>query len=99
MGPPQSEKFCQFVIADGRAVGLGLCIGSSLSVITGQQTPAPDWMEQAGLVWLYRLFREPKRLWRRYLVRALIGLGLGLRDVVAIRLGLRSAYGAELTNV
>jgi exopolysaccharide biosynthesis WecB/TagA/CpsF family protein len=89
MGPPQSEKFCQRVIADGRATGIGLCIGSAINVITGQSQPAPAWMERAGLVWLYRLVKEPRRLWRRYLLRGLVGLGLGLRDAAAIRLGLR----------
>lgn len=89
MGPPQSEKFCQHVIADGRSTGVGLCIGSSINVITGGSDPAPDWMEHSGLVWLYRLVKEPKRLWRRYLVHGMVGLGLGLKDVVAIRLGLR----------
>lgn len=89
MGPPQSEKFCQHLIADGRSTGVGLCIGSSINVVTGQSDPAPDWMEHSGLVWLYRLVREPKRLWRRYLVRGVFGLGLGLIDVAAIRLGLR----------
>ncbi len=89
MGPPQSEKFCQHVIADGRSVGVGLCIGSSINVITGGSDPAPDWMEHSGLVWLYRLVKEPRRLWKRYLVRGMVGLGLGLRDAAAIRLGLR----------
>ncbi len=87
MGPPQSEKFCQHIIADGRATGVGLCIGSSIQVVTGRIDVAPDWMEQSGLVWLYRLQREPGRLWKRYLVRGLFGLGLGLADVLAIRLG------------
>ena len=89
MGPPQSEKFCQYVIADGRSVGVGLCIGSSINVVTGRVDTAPNWMEHSGFVWLYRLVREPRRLWRRYLVRGLMGLGLGLRDVLAIRLGLK----------
>ena len=87
MGPPQSERFCQRVIDDGRATGIGLCIGSSLSVLVGDSNPAPDWMEHSGLVWLYRLVREPQRLWRRYLLRGLYGLGLGLADVVRYRLG------------
>ena len=93
MGPPQSEKFCQRVIADGRSTGIGLCIGSSLSVLVGDSNPAPDWMEHNGLVWLYRLVREPQRLWRRYLLRGLYGLGLGLADVVRYRLGARPADG------
>jgi N-acetylglucosaminyldiphosphoundecaprenol N-acetyl-beta-D-mannosaminyltransferase len=89
MGPPQSEQFCQRVIEDGRATGVGLCIGSSLSVLTRTSNPAPDWMEQSGLVWLYRLATEPKRLWKRYLVRGVYSLGLSARDIVIIRLGLR----------
>lgn len=90
MGPPQSEKFCQRIIQDGRATGLGLCIGSSITTLTGRTPPAPQWMETRGLVWLYRLSREPGRLWKRYLVRGLYGLGLGLIDSVAFRLGLKT---------
>jgi exopolysaccharide biosynthesis WecB/TagA/CpsF family protein len=88
MGPPQSELFCHAVIRDGRATGVGLCIGSSLSVLTGDSQPAPDLMEHTGLVWLYRLVKEPRRLWRRYM-RGFYGLGLGLRDVIDLRLGRR----------
>ncbi|WP_158273171.1 WecB/TagA/CpsF family glycosyltransferase [Caulobacter sp. HMWF025] len=90
MGPPQSELFCHAVIRDGRSTGVGLCIGSSLSVLTGDSRPAPDLMERTGLVWLYRLVKEPRRLWRRYM-RGFYGLGLGLRDTIAIRFGLRRA--------
>lgn len=92
MGPPQSEKFCQRVIEDGRSTGIGLCIGSSLTVITGQMNPAPDIMENTGFVWLYRLAKEPRRLWRRYLARGLWGAGYGLLDAVRLRLGLRKAW-------
>jgi len=91
MGPPQSEQFCQRVIADGRAIGVGLCIGSSLSVLTGSSDPAPVWMERAGMVWSYRLVKEPGRLWRRYLVRGMVAMGLCAGDIVRIRLGLKSA--------
>jgi exopolysaccharide biosynthesis WecB/TagA/CpsF family protein len=91
MGPPQSEQFCQRVIADGRSTGIGLCIGSSLAVLTGRADPAPAWMERAGMVWAYRLIREPGRLWRRYLVRGMIAMGLCVADIVRIRLGLKPA--------
>lgn len=92
MGPPQSELFCASVIADGRSTGVGLCIGSSLTTITGQAEVAPAWMENSGLVWLYRLVREPKRLWRRYLVNDMAGLALCARAVAASWLG-RSGDG------
>ncbi|MCK6103079.1 MULTISPECIES: WecB/TagA/CpsF family glycosyltransferase [unclassified Brevundimonas] len=90
MGPPQSEKLCLRIMEDGRSTGLGLCIGSSITTLIGRTPPAPRWMEDRGLVWLYRLAREPGRLWRRYLVRGLYGLGLGLIDSLAYRLRLKS---------
>lgn len=89
MGPPQSEKFCQRLMDDGRITGLGLCIGSSITTITGRTPRAPEWMERRGIVWLYRLTREPSRLWKRYLVRGVYGLGRGLFDALALRLGLK----------
>jgi N-acetylglucosaminyldiphosphoundecaprenol N-acetyl-beta-D-mannosaminyltransferase len=90
MGPPQSELLCGHIIADGRSTGLGLCIGSSLQVLTGDSDPAPAVLEHSGFVWLYRLVKEPRRLWRRYL-RGFYGLGLGLRDVLSRWLGSRKA--------
>lgn len=49
------------------SVALG--IGASLDFIAGTVRRAPRWMSRAGLEWLWRLLREPRRLWRRYLVR------------------------------
>jgi exopolysaccharide biosynthesis WecB/TagA/CpsF family protein len=91
MGPPQSEAFCHALLRDGRAPGIGLCIGSSLLVVSGEGSAAPDWMEHSGLVWLYRLAREPGRLWRRYLVHGLYGVGVCLGDALALRLGSKGA--------
>jgi N-acetylglucosaminyldiphosphoundecaprenol N-acetyl-beta-D-mannosaminyltransferase len=50
------------------AVGLGA--GSALSFYVGEVMRAPAWMSRSGLEWLYRLSREPRRLWRRYLLEA-----------------------------
>jgi len=90
MGPPQSELLCGHIVADGRGTGIGLCIGSSLQVLTGDSDPAPAVLEHSGFVWLYRLVKEPRRLWRRYM-RGFYGVGLGLRDVLARWVGLRRA--------
>ena len=45
-----------------------LGVGVALSFLTGDVPRAPVWMQRAGLEWLYRLSREPRRLARRYLV-------------------------------
>jgi N-acetylglucosaminyldiphosphoundecaprenol N-acetyl-beta-D-mannosaminyltransferase len=42
-------------------------IGGSFNFITGQTPRAPAFLQNAGLEWLYRLYVEPRRLWRRYL--------------------------------
>jgi len=46
-------------------------VGISLSFVAGFVDRAPLWMQRAGLEWLHRLFQEPKRLGRRYLVHDL----------------------------
>lgn len=42
--------------------------GSMIDYASGLKSIAPLWMRKNGLEWLYRLFQEPGRLWRRYLV-------------------------------
>ena len=61
------------------AVMLG--IGASLDFIAGRVPRAPGWMSRSGLEWLYRLTREPKRLWRRYLVNDPQFVAVLLRDL------------------
>ncbi|MDH3843685.1 MAG: WecB/TagA/CpsF family glycosyltransferase, partial [Myxococcales bacterium] len=49
------------------AVAIGS--GATLDFIAGNVSRSPVWMSKAGLEWLYRLAREPRRLAHRYLVR------------------------------
>jgi N-acetylglucosaminyldiphosphoundecaprenol N-acetyl-beta-D-mannosaminyltransferase len=42
--------------------------GAAIAFAAGQQSRAPDWMQRAGLEWLHRLLKEPRRLSRRYIV-------------------------------
>lgn len=44
-----------------------LAVGAAFPFIAGEIQQAPQWMQNAGLEWLFRLYAEPKRLWRRYL--------------------------------
>jgi N-acetylglucosaminyldiphosphoundecaprenol N-acetyl-beta-D-mannosaminyltransferase len=43
-------------------------VGAAFDFHTGRVAQAPRWMMRAGLEWLFRLSREPRRLWHRYLV-------------------------------
>lgn len=52
-------------------------VGAAFDIHAGLASQAPRWMQRSGLEWFYRLLREPKRLWRRYLVnnpRFLVGV-------------------------
>jgi N-acetylglucosaminyldiphosphoundecaprenol N-acetyl-beta-D-mannosaminyltransferase len=42
-------------------------VGAAFDIHAGVLSQAPVWMQRSGLEWLYRLVREPRRLWRRYL--------------------------------
>jgi N-acetylglucosaminyldiphosphoundecaprenol N-acetyl-beta-D-mannosaminyltransferase len=45
-----------------------LAVGAAFDFLAGSLSMAPAWMQARGLEWLYRLWREPGRLWRRYLI-------------------------------
>jgi exopolysaccharide biosynthesis WecB/TagA/CpsF family protein len=69
VGSPQQEIIAQKLKERGRAKGLALCIGAAINFLTGIERRAPAWMQQAGLEWFWRLSRDPRRMWKRYLIR------------------------------
>lgn len=42
-------------------------VGAAFDIHAGLLRQAPPWMARNGLEWAYRLYREPRRLWKRYL--------------------------------
>ena len=42
-------------------------VGGSFDVVSGLVKRAPVWMQKNGLEWLYRVYQEPGRMWKRYL--------------------------------
>ena len=68
IGAPQSEIIAEQCMRDGRFGGVSLCIGASIEFLTGEKKRAPVWLQKLSLEWAHRLFSEPTRLWRRYLI-------------------------------
>lgn len=66
LGCPKQEVFAAEHRDAIRAVQL--CVGAAFDIHAGMAPMAPRWMQNAGLEWFYRLCREPRRLWKRYLV-------------------------------
>jgi N-acetylglucosaminyldiphosphoundecaprenol N-acetyl-beta-D-mannosaminyltransferase len=50
------------------SVPVMLGVGAAFDINSGRTRQAPAWMRENGLEWLFRLWTEPRRLWRRYLV-------------------------------
>jgi N-acetylglucosaminyldiphosphoundecaprenol N-acetyl-beta-D-mannosaminyltransferase len=94
LGAPKQELWIRRVLPQLRpAVLVG--IGASLDFVAGRVRRAPRWMSSLGLEWLYRLAQEPRRLWRRYLVRDPMFLLVALRmRRLARRERVRVAEGA-----
>ncbi|GAA3559474.1 hypothetical protein GCM10022197_13620 [Microlunatus spumicola] len=79
LGKPRQERWLR---DHGARTGgrLLLAVGSAPEYVAGTAYRAPDWARRHGLEWAVRLAREPRRLWRRYLLDdARVWLGLRRR--------------------
>ena len=74
-GCPKQEKWIyeNYHKYDGT---VSICAGATVDFLAGTVSRAPKWMRDHGLEWVYRLFQEPKRLFKRYLVDDVKILGL-----------------------
>jgi len=66
LGVPRQEKWMQRMRPRLDAPVL-VGVGAAFDFHAGLVPQAPDWMQRSGLEWVFRLSREPRRLWRRYL--------------------------------
>lgn len=63
MGFPRQEQFIQALSYHYEA-GVSLGVGGAFDVWSGSVKRAPAWMQAAGLEWVYRYLKEPKRFKR-----------------------------------
>ena len=66
LGAPKQEIWMAEHKNKISAVMIG--VGAGFDFHAGTIKRAPVWMQRCGLEWLYRLFQDPKRLWKRYVV-------------------------------
>jgi exopolysaccharide biosynthesis WecB/TagA/CpsF family protein len=67
LGAPKQEKFI-YKYRDELKVPISLAIGASIDFEAGNIERAPKWMQKNGLEWFYRLSKEPKRMFKRYVI-------------------------------
>jgi len=66
IGVPKQEKWMAEMRPELDAPVL-VGVGAAFDFHAGLVPQAPNWMQEAGLEWAYRLAHEPRRLWKRYL--------------------------------
>ena len=66
LGCPKQELW--MAAHRGRIHAVMIGVGAAFDYHAGTLARAPLWMQMRGLEWLYRLYTEPRRLWKRYLV-------------------------------
>ncbi len=65
LGAPKQELFAARAVDRGSKIGF-ICIGAGLDFLSGAQLRAPQFMQNCGLEWLWRLALSPRRLASRY---------------------------------
>lgn len=66
LSTPKQERFmAEFLPKLNTTLMIG--VGAAFDFHTGRLKQSPRYLQRLGLEWAYRLYREPRRLWRRYL--------------------------------
>jgi len=81
LGLPKQEKW----IFEHRAklkVPVIIGVGAAFKFLSGEVKRAPEWVGSAGFEWLWRLFQEPKIIWRRVFIDGPIFLWLVFLDIL-----------------
>ncbi len=81
LGCPKQEQWMHAHKGQIDAVMIGL--GGAFSMFAGEVKRAPKFARELGLEWLYRLFQEPRRLWKRYFSTIPPFLFLAFRQAVS----------------
>ena len=67
MGVPKQDIFI-YENMHKYNIPMSFSIGGTIDFLAGKQKRAPKWMSKIGFEWLYRLIKDPKRLFKRYII-------------------------------
>jgi N-acetylglucosaminyldiphosphoundecaprenol N-acetyl-beta-D-mannosaminyltransferase len=81
LGTPKQDMAAAYM--SPRYPAVFACVGGVFDFAAGNFRDAPDWMQEAGLAWLYRFVQEPRRLWRRYTYGNAKFIGVVLKQFAA----------------
>ncbi len=83
---PMKEKFLRRWL---QVMEVPFCmgVGGSFDVIAGESKRAPLWMQNGGLEWLYRIYQEPRRMWKRYAKTNPVFIWMVLKEYIKMKSG------------
>jgi exopolysaccharide biosynthesis WecB/TagA/CpsF family protein len=71
VGAPKQEKWIHKYRDQFTHVKIFLAVGATIDFEAGTIPRAPKWMSKLGIESLFRIYSDPKRLWKRYLIEDL----------------------------
>jgi len=67
LSTPKQERFMdQYLSKLDTKLMFG--VGAAFDIHTGRIKDAPYWMKVTGTQWMHRIYQDPARLWKRYLI-------------------------------
>lgn len=86
LGTPKQELW-MFTHRDNLHATLLVGVGAAFDFVSGVKAQAPVWIRSAGLEWIYRIYQEPVRLWKRYVSSGVTFLCLLFREMARAIMG------------
>jgi N-acetylglucosaminyldiphosphoundecaprenol N-acetyl-beta-D-mannosaminyltransferase len=71
LGTPKQD-YASSALAELHGKRTFASVGAAFDFKAGTVVEAPRWIQNSGFEWAYRFLREPRRLWKRYLVGNLV---------------------------
>ena len=83
MTAPKQEKWAYAHLKELNVNGTIGTIGAVFDFFAENIQRAPLWWQEHSLEWLYRLIKEPKRMWKRYIIGNTLFLGYLLKEKIS----------------
>lgn len=80
MGSPRQERWAHEHRAELTNIRFIICIGGLFDIFSGKIKRAPQFVQNCGMEWAWRLMLEPRRLWKRYLIYDMSYFGLLFKE-------------------
>ncbi len=84
VGAPKQEKFIMDYKDRMPGVRIWMALGATIDFEAGNIKRAPRWVQRCALEWLYRIYCEPKRMFKRYICDDLVFFWYLLKQILGL---------------